>query len=236
MGIERGTSFLRKWQPKLGLSDYRIHVMPLRETSTPFGESFFSPHQQWGVIWLPQDDAYPAEVQELIVLHELFHGVLWNLDPEMDQSVAEVERFCNRMARVARNDWATLEPEEAQALFQPEAFFSGDPDPAHRGTRPIRTATYPHAGPRPGSHGARPALDSRRWLNLVIDSLPPEERAVVNALYKEGLSIRQAADALGLERGTVEYRQRSALRRMDERFAALSRSFQEFPDGPTDSD
>lgn len=238
VGIERGQWLVKKWQPKFGLSDYRLYVLPLPEGGECFGESYFEPSQEWGIVWLQDDAAYESgSVQELTVLHELGHGILWNTLPDHDQSAVAVERFCNRIARLAANDWGTLEPDEEQALHHRDVFFAERDGPASRtGSVLRRVATKPTDGPGPSGNGqhAEPPLETRRWLNLILDSLPPNEREVANALYKEGLSTRQAAVALELTHDTLRHRQRRALVLIRERFAALEKSFLEHPDGTAD--
>ena len=73
-------------------------------------------------------------------------------------------------------------------------------------------------------------LDVRDWLPLVIDSLPQRERDVINAVYYERVSLRVIARRNGEDKKSVQRTLERAIGRIRERFAALDRSFEQWPD------
>lgn len=57
-----------------------------------------------------------------------------------------------------------------------------------------------------------PTVDGWDWLVELVDSLPDEQRNVIEALYWEQVGQRSYADRVGLRRSEVRTRQRQALR------------------------
>lgn len=89
--------------------------------------------------------------------------------------------------------------------------------PAEVSERLLET-TAAHGDPAERSAAA---LDVRE----AVRTLSPEHRAVLVQLYFRGLSVHEAASALGIPAGTVKSRSHYALR-------ALGRSLPGYPDGP----
>lgn len=73
-----------------------------------------------------------------------------------------------------------------------------------------------HIFVEPGPDAERLALDRARWSRMAraIDSLPVNQRAVLTLVKLEGLSYRQAAEALSITEGAVESRLVRAMRRL----------------------
>lgn len=201
MSIERGTALVRKWSPRFGLGNYRITVQPIaqKDSENSWAMSYFDTHEEWGLVELPNDDSLPPETLELLVLHELSHGLLKLAGGDGERDT--VEATCNRIARLARGDFQTpLMNEHAASVLGPMWFEDN-------------------------KRRAAEAIDRRAWLPVVTDGLPEQEREVVTLLYYEGLSLRQAAEVLGVAHTTVEDRRDRALKRLHAYFAALDRKF-----------
>jgi hypothetical protein len=64
-------------------------------------------------------------------------------------------------------------------------------------------------------------VDRRAWLNVVTDALPAQERQVVNLLYFEGVSIRDAARVMGMDHRSMRRVRDRALERLQKYFGAL---------------
>lgn len=203
MSIEIGTSLVHKWAPKFGLGNFRITVQPIttEDATDAWAMSFFDTHEEWGLVELPADESLPVGTLELLVLHELAHGLLKLVGGDGDSPA--VEATCNRIARLARRDFVSPLMNEHSASVHGNAWFAdGD-------------------GKRSAS------VDRRVWLPLVTDGLPSEERQVITLLYWEGLSLRQAAEVTGLPVRTLRRRLESGLKRMADCFAALDKKFGE---------
>lgn len=64
-------------------------------------------------------------------------------------------------------------------------------------------------------------LNREAWLNVVVDSLPPLERAVINCLFYERLSERDTAEVMHLDWNEVRALRRRAFKRVRALYAAL---------------
>lgn len=67
--------------------------------------------------------------------------------------------------------------------------------------------------PSPAEQLAR--AEDVRALSQAVGCLPEEKRVVVHLIHNEGLSVREAAKALGIPEGTVKSRLHYALRHME---------------------
>lgn len=214
MPVEKSQALVAKWAPRLGLANFRIHVVTLPSSKAngkpakSWAESDWSPLSEWGVIYVLDDDdpRLDDRTREMTVIHELAHIFLDLTVPGHKYDRAEVERFCNRIARLVLNDWTTLEPDELAALQK----HSGKAQKAGEFDIP------------PG--------DPKVWLKLVIDSLPARERDVINAVYWERLSLREIAERNDESYESVRRTEARALDLMRERFSALRRSYDEWPE------
>lgn len=205
-----GEALVRKWAPKFGLGDFRIQVVTMRpDNKEAWALSFYDVEELWGIIDLPPDESMPAELLELIVLHELAHGLL--LLAEAGDVAAE--QACNRIARLTRGDFETRLANEDAAHRLGEAWFNDE--------HPKKSA-YPSPGPRPGHGNAK--VGRREWLPIVIDALPYQERTVINMLYIEGMSLREAAQQVGVSHTTIQDRRDSALLRLNRYFDKLEKA------------
>jgi hypothetical protein len=117
VGIELGTALVKKWAQRFGLGSYRLYVRSLSHADRESAEamSWYEPAEEWGVVWLPDDSELPPETLELLVLHELAHGLLWNDDTELQ---------CDRVARLAQGREDVPWPEEWKMLTNFDAFRS----------------------------------------------------------------------------------------------------------------
>jgi RNA polymerase sigma-70 factor (ECF subfamily) len=68
--------------------------------------------------------------------------------------------------------------------------------------------------PRPDPHAELAARRAWQRLALAVAALPPSQRAVLVLVRWEGLSYRDAAEALGISLGAVESRLVRAMRRL----------------------
>lgn len=164
--------------------------------------SFFDVHEEWGLVELPDDDSLPSETLELLVLHELAHGMLKMAGGDKKSWVTEAT--CNRIARLARGDFITPLGNEHTAAVQGAEYY--EIERKDRAELPTRLGALPP------------------WLSLVIDGLPDIERQVVNLIYWEGLSLRAAAQVLGVSQTHVARWRDSALVHLGEHFAALDKA------------
>ena len=198
----------------MGLANFRIHCMPDPEKKT-VAQSQWNADEEWGIIWCPDDEAYTDPIIELTVLHELGHGLLEITIPRHNYKRSEIERFCNRLARIALGNWHTLEPGEAKALAGEETQrrdAKSDTDEA--GDDFKREATF----------------DYRTFLPFVIDSLPTRERDVVNAIYYETVSFREIARRNGEDEASVRRTHVRALAKIKARLEALEGCYDEYPE------
>lgn len=204
-----GTAMVHRWSPRFGLGAYRITVQPISVTDgvDAWAMSYWDVHEEWGLVELPEDESLPPATLELLVLHELAHGLLKVVGGDGDSAV--VESTCNRIARLARRDFVSPLMNEHAASVLGNTWFEE------------------------GGTGKRSAsVDRRAWLAVVTDGLPPEERQVITLLYWEGLSIRQAEEVTGLPNATLRRRRDSALKRLHACFTALDLKFQGDDDEP----
>lgn len=196
MSIDVGTALVRKWAPKFGFAGWRIQVRPIpMDNPDAWGRSFFETNEEWGVIEIPPDGFFPPETLELLVLHELAHGLL---ELAASEGVLE-EQACNRIARLSRGDFTTpLMNEQREAVI-------GD-------------AWYGVEGEQ---RDTAEKLDKSKWLAIVADALPTDEREVISALYWEGLTFRQAAERFGVGVATIDRRRASALTKLHRYYIGL---------------
>lgn len=198
------------------MAHYRLTVQPM--TSVQPGDawalSYYDVDEEWGALWLPADEALPPETLELVVLHELAHGLV-KIAASGDQPE---EAVCNRIARLSLANWTTPGAEEHRAASMGESFYTLNDEVERKSGS--RRKQYPHAGPRPGG-----GVERRPWLAIVSDALPVEQREVVTLLYWEGLSFREAASILSVDVHTVVRRKDKALATLAEYFAALDKKF-----------
>lgn len=193
-----GEALVRKWAGKLGLGEFRIQVVTLSpDNKKAWALSFYDIEEMWGIIDLPVDETHPAPLLELLVVHELSHGLI-----ELAKSgKVAVEQACNRIARLALADYETPLPNEDTARR------IGDP--------------WYESGRVKHMAGS---IDRRAWLAIVVDALPEQDRALVNMLYVEGLSLREAGARLGLNDtngGSMLRRRDRALDKLREYFDKL---------------
>ena len=73
-------------------------------------------------------------------------------------------------------------------------------------------AAAPASGPGPDVHAAD--TERREIVRAALDSLPPEQRAVIDLAYFGGLSHSEIAERLGQPLGTVKTRTRLAMMRL----------------------
>ncbi|MGE0707952.1 MAG: RNA polymerase sigma factor [Planctomycetota bacterium] len=96
-------------------------------------------------------------------------------------------------------------------------------DQARRGARRREgdeaAAAPEQAGPDPAEEASR--ADAQARLRQALRALPPEQRAVLDLHYREGLGVREVAAALGIPAGTVKSRLHAARQRLQ---ALLERS------------
>lgn len=154
-----------------------------------------------------------------------------------DAFEALVQRFGLEMCRLAS---AIVGPDDARDVAQ-EAFIAAwrdlprlnDPDRflpwlrrivvnrsrnalRSRGRRPTTSLDLP-GGPAHRVAGVgdfRDAVDARQALDGAFNGLSADQRAVIVLHYGSDLSIREAADSMGVAVGTAKSRLNSALRRM----------------------
>lgn len=202
MSIERAKAYVEKWAPFFGLVEYHLHYYPVDifplsgpEDKTPFAASYYDMESMFGTLWVPTDEVWPDDTLELLVLHELAHFLVWDADEEIPP--ARLEAFCDRVARLAKGDFATAWPEEVRAIREGMSYRHYQED------------------------GPSTKLDRRKWLPVVTDGLPERERDVITMLYWEGLSLREAGERLGLNYETVRRVRDLALGRMARYFDIL---------------
>lgn len=195
MSIERGTWLVRHWAPRFGLGEYVLTVVEHVENDESSAESYYEPNEQWGKIWVPADELYDFNTQELLILHELAHSLFWG-DEEHNASY-RTELNCDRVARLARPD--SLWIEQAREKRLGSAYYTEK-----------STVTK---------------LDRHKWLSVVTDGLPAAERGIITMLYFEGLSLREVGLELGLTRMAVSRLRDRALRRIGEYYGALDGTF-----------
>lgn len=209
MSIEQGTALVRHWQGRFGLGNFRLQVRPIdMDNENAWAHSFYELTEEWGVIELPVDGFFPPEVLELLVLHELAHGLI-ALATEADGGSVLVEQSCNRVARLARGDFTTPLMNEHRESVVGESWYG------------VEGEARESAGHRPFSELSKAAIDRRKWLSVVADALPEDERAVIAALYYENLSMRQTATSLGVDVHTVFRRRASALEKLRRYYVEL---------------
>src|SRR5207249_4410314 len=78
----------------------------------------------------------------------------------------------------------------------------------------LRVAAAEPAGPAPSPEAAAEAGEQRRLLVEALGRLPARDRDVIACRYLLGLSEAEAADTLGVARGTVKSQLSRALRRL----------------------
>lgn len=193
MSTDRATALVRKWAPRFGLGEFRLAVNEIpRDTPDAWARSFYDIEELWGVLDLPGDEFLPVALQELLILHELAHGLL----QLAESGDVGCEQACNRIARLARGDFETPLGNEHHASVIGEDWFD----------EKFRNASV---------------IDKRAWLNIVTAALPEQERAVINLLYFEGVSYRDAAAALHIDVHTVWRRRDKAIERLRKYYDAL---------------
>lgn len=194
--IEQGTAIVRRWQDKFGLGGFRIHVRAIdMDDPKAWAYSFYETNEQWGVIELPPDGFFPPATQELLVLHELAHGLL---ALAAEEGVL-VEQACNRVARLARGDFVSPLMNEQRESIIGDAWYEVEGEERKSAEK----------------------LDKSKWLAIVADALPEDEREVISALYWEGLTFRQAAERFGVGVATVNRRRASALTKLHRYYVGL---------------
>lgn len=195
MGIELGASLVHKWKQRFGLGHLRFHILPLGEDAAKKSnaQSYYDLVEEWAYVWLPDDEEFPPETLELLVLHELAHGVLW-------EGKAGLEQACDRIARIATRDYTSPWPGEWLSMSDPDTFW--------KGKSPTNSA-----------------IDRRKWLNVVADALPEEQREVISMHYIEGLGYRRIAERLGTNKDRVARVHAAALRNLRLYFDALDKEF-----------
>lgn len=202
MTHERGEALVRKWAPKFGLGEFRIQVVPLDpDQKKAWALSFYDVDEMWAVISLPVDDLHSPALLELLVLHELSHGMLMLCDA----GASSEEQTCNRIARLTSGDYDTKFANHDEAERLGENYWKKKVKPRKASGKALTTNF----------------LDKRAWLPIVTDALPADERVIINLLYWEGRSLREVAAELGVAHTTVEDRRNKALRRLAEYFAKL---------------
>lgn len=201
MSIEKGTALVKHWAPRFGLGEFRLKVKPMPTDNTEaWALSHYDIEEMWGSIELPSDEVFPFETLELLVLHELAHGLLQLAGTDVT-SVA-VEQSCNRIARLTRGDFESRLMNEEREAIEGDAYYNADGKDRTAASR----------------------LDRRKWLAIVTDGLPEAERQVITLLYFEGVSMRDAGEVLGCDVHTVFRRRNSALARLQQYYEALDAS------------
>lgn len=196
MAIDRAQALVKKWAPKFGLGDFRLRVTELPFASPEgWGLSYYDLDELWGTVEIVGDGLLPDAVQELLVLHELAHGML---QFAKHGGITE-EQSCNRIARLARGDFTTPLFNEHHLQMVGDAEFFGGVD---------RNSAD---------------LDRRAWLPIVTDALPEREREVINGMYWEGLSLREVAERMGIHHHSVERYRDKALERLRKYYDGLER-------------
>lgn len=199
MTIERGTALVHQWKSRFGFGHYRFSVQPLPAGTAAWAQSFFEINEEWAVIELPPDDFFPPKTLEMLVLHELSHGLLRVAGTsENGEEVA-----CNRIARMAKSDWKSPLFNEHHAEVVGDAWFEDE------------DSTKSSAG----------ALDRHKWLPLIADALPEKERLVIALMYWGELSYRQTASVMGVDIHTVARWRETALNRLREYYSAAENEF-----------
>lgn len=173
-----------------------------------WAHSYYDIEEMWGVIELPPDEFFPVDTLELLVLHELAHGLL---KLAAEEGVL-VEQSCNRVARLARGDFVTPLMNEQRESALGDGFYDVEGADRHSAKREHNLGT---------ARGACAAIDKRKWLAVVADALPKGERDVISALYYEGLSMRETATRLGVDVHTVFRRKDSALKKLRSYYEGL---------------
>lgn len=195
-----GTAMVHRWAQRFGVGHYRITVQPISEkdSETAWATSYWETAEEWAVIDLPADDSMPVDTLELLVLHELAHGLLKVVGGDAKSVVTEAT--CNRIARLAKRDYTTPLMNEHAASAIGDAWY---------GSKRKRAAE----------------VDRRAWLPIVTDGLPAEERELITLLYWEGVSIREASYITGIPRETLVRKRDKALKRLLSYFNALDTEF-----------
>jgi hypothetical protein len=97
VSTSHGERLVRKWAGAFGLGDFRLQVKEIPEdTPDAWARSFYDIEELWGVLELPGDNLLPPALIELLVLHELAHGLI----QVAGASELGEEQACNRIARM----------------------------------------------------------------------------------------------------------------------------------------
>lgn len=190
--IEQGEALVRKWARRFGLGDFRLRVQLIDSDCDAWARSFYELNEEWGLIELPPDALFPPATLEMLVLHELAHGLL----ALAERSEGDTEAACNRIARLAKQDYESPLFNEHVSMVKPDEYWSDDKKNAA-------------------------AIDRRAWVPLVADGLPKRESVVISLIYWDGLSLEEAGKVLGVSKWTVMRVRDSALKRMQAYFTAI---------------
>lgn len=191
--IEQGEALVRKWARRFGLGDFRLRVQLIDHDCDAWARSFYELSEEWGLIELPPDALFPPATLEMLVLHELAHGLL----AVAERSEGDTEVACNRIARLARADYESPLFNEHISMVKPDEYWGGD-----------------------GKKNTA-AIDRRAWVAVIADGLPERQRAVISLIYWNGMSLEQAGEVLGVSKWTVMRDRDIALQRMREYFTAI---------------
>lgn len=97
--FRKGAALVKQWAPRFGLSHYKSYVSLISEKDNEenLGQSFYDHHEEWYKVDLPADATMGEEERQMLVLHELAHGLI-SYALTGDEAL---ETTCNRIARLA---------------------------------------------------------------------------------------------------------------------------------------
>lgn len=176
MSVNQATKYAKRWLRRAGFQNYRLTMreMTPKEARKHWAYCIWDIEEEHVLIAAVPDGTVPDEVMDLVMLHEVAHGLCRMAQAAPFTTLEELA--CNRIVRLVRprkplpNEWSARTASDA---VPPE--LSG--------------------------------LSRQQWVlvSAAVDTLPfsDREREIFACLFYDGLSLRAAAERVGVGKDTV---------------------------------
>jgi len=168
--MEQARRYLDKWLPRMGFAHWAVdlRVLPESARNEVWGRSLWLHEEESASVQVVPDDVLPDEQMEVLILHELAHGLVRTLRTYGFGGPAE-EMVVNRIVRLALDG-------KPVTMLNMHSLLTDDSDDGWLALERIQ-------------------VDRLREL---IDRLPEREREVINRWYYEKQSLSRIARDLEL--------------------------------------